>query len=264
MHIGLITHVFPPEFLGGTEAVVLAQARALADRGHRVDVVCGTEVPLPMGGTEVMHDLVGGVRVHRLPRTADERAEDPVANPLERRPRLRDLVLELLGGADLAHVHHWSHLDGSLVRALAPRMPVAVTLHDAYTGCPRTFAHAPAGVPCPDPTDLLGEDSAGRAALEACARCLAPALGGGGSERAAMGPVEAVDTLLDPLRERTRSFEAELRAASLLIAPSRGHAARFAHLRDAWARRSRSCPTACAGSCPGCPVRCARPSPRNS
>jgi hypothetical protein len=151
VHVALVTQLFPPEFEGGTEAVVLAQARALAERGHSVDVVCGTEVPLPAGGAMVLHDLVEGVRVHRVPRNAGERAEGRLQNPLEVRPRVRDLVLELTAGVELVHLHHWSLLDGSLVRALARRTPVAVTLHDSFALCPRGFRQAPRGVRCPEP-----------------------------------------------------------------------------------------------------------------
>ena len=212
MHIGLVTHVLPPEFLGGTEAVVMAQARALADRGHRVDVVCGTEVPLPRGGAEVLHDVIGGVRVHRLPRSLEERSEDPVENPMQIRPRLRDLALEVLGGVDLVHLHHWSNLDGSLVRALAPKVPVVVTLHDAYALCPRFFRHDPKGVGCPRPG----------ASFEPCARCLTSDL--------APSLASSPERLLIPLENRAGAFAAELGAASLVIAPSRGHARSFTQL----------------------------------
>jgi len=208
VHVGLLTQFFPPEFEGGTEAVVLAQARALAARGHRVDVVCGTEIPLPRDGAEVLHDLVAGVRVHRLPRSAEERAESHLQNPLEIRPRLRDLSLELLRAADVVHVHHWANLDGSLVRAFATRTAVVVTLHDSYALCPRFFHHAPRGVACPtDPSDR-----------EPCARCLAV---DAGCEPA---------RLRAPLEVRASAFAAELGAARVLIAPSLSHAARFGAL----------------------------------
>jgi glycosyltransferase involved in cell wall biosynthesis len=201
MHVGLLTRLFPPESTGGTEAVVLAQARALLERGHRVDVVCGTDTPLPRGGVEVLHDAVLDVRVHRLPRTAAERGADP----LEVRPRLRDLALELLGGAELVHLHHWQHLDLSLVRAFAPRVPVVVTLHDAFPLCPLALRRAPNGVACP-------EDGT----HAACARWLAL--------DADVAPAE----LEAGLDRRASAFRAELGAASLLVAPSRTHALRLA------------------------------------
>ena len=43
--VALACHNFPPEFMGGTERVVLALAHALQQRGDEVVVICGSECP---------------------------------------------------------------------------------------------------------------------------------------------------------------------------------------------------------------------------
>jgi glycosyltransferase involved in cell wall biosynthesis len=199
VRVALVTQHFAPHFEGGTEAVVRAQARELAARGHDVHVVSGTDRPFAAGenGTSSAH--VDGLRVDFLHRRPDE----PYDLILER-PRLTRRVAALCADDDLVHVHHWTTLDNSLVRELsAGGRPVVVSLHDHFTSCPRFFRiPAPgSGATCPGPGDI-----------EPCVACC-------GVE----APLPA-DELAAGLAARARTFGAELAAAAALIAPSRAHA----------------------------------------
>jgi len=204
VNLALFTQHFPPHFEGGTESVVRAQARALVALGHRVRVVSGTD--RPHEGADVLEEVVDGLPVRFLPRLPDE----PYAILLDR-PRLRDRIEELSADCDLAHVHHWSTLTGTLVRDLARRMPVVVTLHDYFSVCARFFRLpvAPAER-CPDPGDV-----------EPCVLCAV-------SDAPRYDP----DLLREHLRLRAAAWEAELAAASLLVLPSRAHADRLGGLID--------------------------------
>jgi glycosyltransferase involved in cell wall biosynthesis len=190
---------FAPEFEGGTEGVVRAQARELAARGHDVRIVTGSD--RPWGGGEVVRDHVDGLEVAFLPR--------PPAEPYDLdlvRPRLAAQVAALLGSAELFHVHHWSTLHSGLVRQLAVHGPVVVTLHDLFTTCPLFFRLPPdPAVRCPEPGEY-----------ESCARCVAP-----------FGPWSHED-LLAGFRRRASWIAEELAAASALVVPSRSLAERLA------------------------------------
>lgn len=215
MRIALVTQQYPPHFEGGTEVVVRAQARALAARGHDVSITSGTD--RPHAGVDVLESEVDGLPVAHLPRRADE----PYDLLLER-PRLARLVEARVQGADLVHVHHWSTLSGDLVRRLSGSQPVAVTLHDLFTTCPRFFRVPPPvssaspespgslgpAIICPEPGDV-----------EPCVRCCAPDAGGTPPELLRAG-----------LEQRASAWRAELAAAALRIVPSRFHAAHLARV----------------------------------
>ncbi len=190
-----VAHNFPPEFEGGTERYLLRLSLSLAARGHQVFVACGSEELSP-GGEAVSFEYRGipGVRLHRLP--------GETYGILPSHPRMAGLVLEAARklGAQVVHLHHWFHLDTSLVRTLREAgFPVVVTFHDFYPLCPRFFRVRP-GEEDPCPPDL---------GLEVCESCLAPEAGGTREERLAL------------LEERTRNFSREIRAAGELVAFSR-------------------------------------------
>jgi glycosyltransferase involved in cell wall biosynthesis len=198
MEIVLVAHHFPPEFEGGTESVVRAQARELVRLGHRVRVVAGTDEP--HRGEDVERLEVGGLEVAVLRRHPGEHYDLELV-----RERLRPLVLELARGADLVHVHHWSTLHASLVRDCAARVPVVVTLHDLFVTCPRVFRLPP------DPTITCPP----RGEFEVCARCVAPGTGWSHGR------------LHDGMVKRHAWVEAELAAARAVIVPSRSQAVRI-------------------------------------
>ncbi|MCB9914269.1 MAG: glycosyltransferase [Planctomycetes bacterium] len=200
MKIVCVCASFPPEFRGGSEVVVKAQARALTELGHDVRVVCGAAETSPTG--EVSHEVVEGLEVTRIARTPAE-----ALAPVWIQPRLRELVAEAVRGADLVHVHHWSPLSGDLVRRLRELAPVVLTLHDHYASCPRFFRTPLEGLACPP-----------NGRYDACAECVA-----------AFVPLLAPAELAGRLAARAEDFRAELRAADEVVAPSEA-------LRDALAR----------------------------
>jgi glycosyltransferase involved in cell wall biosynthesis len=195
VQIVLLTPQFSPHFEGGTEAVARAQAREFARRGHAVRVISGTD--RPHDGRDVLHERVDGIPVAFLPRRGDENYDLDLE-----RPRLVALVRELTAGAQIAHVHHWSTLHAALVRDLAARCPVVVTLHDLFVTCPRFFR-----LPIP-----LIERCPERGDLDPCARCVAPETSW------------TKEQLLAALERRTRWVQAELDAAAALVVPSRAQA----------------------------------------
>jgi glycosyltransferase involved in cell wall biosynthesis len=195
VRIALVTQHYAPHFEGGTEAVARAQARGLAELGHDVRIVSGTERRSHDGAPS--QAVVDGLPVTFLHRRADE----PYDLILER-PRLLRRVVALCADADVVHLHHWTTLDNALVRTLSERRPVVVSLHDHFTSCPRFFRVPAGGVErCPGPGDV-----------EPCVPCCA-----------ADAPLPE-DELRAGLLGRARAFRAELEAASALIAPSHAHA----------------------------------------
>ena len=67
MRIALVCNAYPPEFAGGTEHVVAAQARALMAAGHSVRVICGSA--LHAGDYRPRIEFVDGVEVQRIAKT---------------------------------------------------------------------------------------------------------------------------------------------------------------------------------------------------
>lgn len=183
------------EFQGGTERVVDAQARALAELGHEVRLLAGTDRP----GDAPLAERQGDFALTMLPRAAHE----GYALDL-RRPRLELLARAELRDASLAHVHGFETLSSGLVRALAREVPVCVTLHDHLASCARFF-RAPTGGVAACPTDR---------SLSACARCV-------GTDC----PERTPEELERALGLRRAEFEAELAAAARVFVPSAHFAA---------------------------------------
>jgi glycosyltransferase involved in cell wall biosynthesis len=201
MRIALVTQHYPPHFEGGTEAVVRSQARELAELGHDVRVVSGTD--RAHSGQDVLRAEVDGLRVAFLPRRADEPYDLELA-----RPRLAPLLLQETAGADVVHVHHWSTLCASLARLLAPRARVVLTLHDLFVTCPRFF-RVPAGeVECGP-----------RGVFEPCGPCLVPDAPGSAAADLARGAAR-----------RAAELQRELDAARVVLVPSQAHRERLGEL----------------------------------
>src|SRR5690606_31010904 len=194
MRIAFACPNFPPEFLGGTERVTAALARALRRAGDDVLVITGSETA--HDGRDVIDERETGLAVLRIRRRPDEGYGLDVG-----RPRVRDLVAGLLREhrSEVLHVHHWATLSSGMLRA-AERLGIATvaTLHDMWTTCPRFFRRPPAGVECPHG----GE----REACVGCARLSLDWLS------------EAV--LRARLAGRDTELRLELAAASAITAPS--------------------------------------------
>jgi glycosyltransferase involved in cell wall biosynthesis len=192
-----VVHNFPPEFLGGVEQAVLASSRALRTAGVEVEIVAGSEThgPEPVLRREE-HE---GLLVHRLVRGSTHR--NPV-DPCE--PGLAPLFDRLLleRKPDVVHVHHWWNLGDDLVRRVRRRgVACVLTLHDHFASCARFFRMPPGGDPCLRPQSR-----------EACQPCLSGLFG--------VHPDELGRRI--PLRRE--AFQAEARAASVVLAPSASHA----------------------------------------
>lgn len=209
MEVLLLTPHFAPHFEGGTEFVARAQARELARLGHRVRILSGTD--RPHAGRDRETANIDGVEVTFLPRLPEETYDLSLE-----RPRLGRLIEEELRGAELVHVHHWSTLPSDVVRRLARRVPVVVTLHDLFTTCPRFF-RVPVGdvTKCPEPGDAIP-----------CARCVQPD-----------APGLELDSLTGMIEARHRWMAEELGAAGRIVFPSLSHASNvlrfFPELTDA-------------------------------
>ncbi len=194
MRIALACSNFPPEFLGGTERVVLALARGLRERGDEVIVLAGSD--RPHVGEDVVRERFEGFDVRRLPRLPDE-----VYGLDLRRPRLQARCEELLRSEriELLHVHHWALLTTGLVRAARDLgIATVATLHDMWTTCPRFFRRPPDGVTCPTGD---GRESCVRCALLALTHLDEPTVRAG-------------------LRSRDAEVRAEIGAAQVVTAPS--------------------------------------------
>jgi glycosyltransferase involved in cell wall biosynthesis len=203
MELLLVAPHFAPDFEGGTESVVRAQARELGRLGHRVRVIAGTD--RAHAAHDVERTTVDGLEVAFLPRRGDEYYDLDLE-----RPRMRGLVRDLARGCELVHVHHWSTLHAHLVRDLGAHAPVVVTLHDLFVTCPRFFRLSPdPAIRCPP-----------RGEFDPCARCVAPATDWSHAR------------LLSGFERRTRWIAAELGAARALVVPSRSQIERIGEYVD--------------------------------
>lgn len=194
MRVALLTSNFPPEFVGGTERVVASLAAALVEAGDEVVVLCGSDQP--HAGLDVLREQHHGIEVARLPR----RVEEPYDLDISR-PRLLELALDEVRARriDCVHLHHWSGLSSSFIRAArAASIPSVVTLHDLWTTCPRFFRRPPAGITCP--TGAERDD---------CVPCV----------RRDLGHLDAATTLAH-IRARDADLRAELDAAAAIVVPS--------------------------------------------
>lgn len=201
MRVALACPNFPPEFLGGTERVVLALARSLVELGDQVVVLTGSDVP--HRGADVVAEQLDGIAVRRVPRRSDEGYGLDL-----RRPRVLDACARVLVNqrCEVLHVHHWSTLSSGLVRrARELGLGTVVTLHDMWTTCPRFFRRPPHGIRCPE-----------RDGRDACAPCVSRNLDGG------------VQQLAGQLALRDAELRAEVAGAHAVTVPSRACRERIA------------------------------------
>ena len=154
MKIAFCVHNFPPEFLGGTEQVVLGMARALRSHGDEVVILSGSD-RFVKGGSVVKECYVdeeaGELTVYRVHRPPEENYSLSIAFPVT-----GSLVGEILHdeSPDFVHVHHWSTLGWDLLqRAVGQGLRGGATLHDPWVTCPRFFRRPPKGIRCPREAD---------------------------------------------------------------------------------------------------------------
>ena len=197
MRILQIVHLFPPEFIGGTEKYCEALSRCLLERGHECMVLAGSGRGAP-DSTLAVEDQDGllvtrYLRVEGQPYLWTEEY-DPDADGLARR-------LLALVNPDVVHLHHWLWLTNNLVAICTDLgIPVVVTLHDVWTSCPRIHRIRWDGAFCIDPP-----------ATAPCLTC---------AER---GPWQNEGEIARALALRQQIMQAELALAKAVIVPSEAH-----------------------------------------
>lgn len=132
MRVLLVAHGYPPRDSGGVELHTQAVARGLAAAADDVRVLCAAAER--DGLRMVADELDGDIRVRRL--------HVPIGEDFARRvlrPWVREQFELLLDEErpDVVHVQHLLFLSADCVAAAAARrIPVVVTLHDAWWLCP--------------------------------------------------------------------------------------------------------------------------------
>ena len=134
MRILHLVHGLPPDRVGGTETYTWQLARALAARGHEVEVLATTK-DLGRADLSLRSSVREGVQVHSLAHNllhADFRAtwDDP---------RIVAAIAPLLSRRyDLVHVQHLIQLGMTLPAHFAQQgAAVVMTLHDYWSQCAR-------------------------------------------------------------------------------------------------------------------------------
>ncbi|MBM3985872.1 MAG: glycosyltransferase, partial [Planctomycetes bacterium] len=136
MRVLFVTASFPPESIGGVELHVQGLCRALQAAGHEPRVLARTG-RAGLRHLELARDTVDDVPVTRLCNTFEDATSLPAMVAHE---GLADAFAAELARVrpDVVHVHHLTCLSTRLVdRCRAAGIPVAMTLHDFWMGCPR-------------------------------------------------------------------------------------------------------------------------------
>jgi len=206
MRILQIVHGFPPEAIAGTERYCEALSRCLLERGHECIVLAGSGRSAPQAILETVDK--DGLLVTRYlsPEGQPRRWTE------EYDPEAEGLVRHLLVAVrpDLVHLHHWLYLTNNLVAICADLgIPVVVTLHDAWTSCPRTHRVRGSGAFCQEPI-----------AIAPCLTC---------AER---GPRQGDEEISRVLVLRREMMETELALADSILVPSEAHRALLLSLFD--------------------------------
>jgi glycosyltransferase involved in cell wall biosynthesis len=136
MRILFVTASYPPESVGGVELHVQGLCRALAELGHEPFVLARTGRP-GMRHLETTRDTVDGIEVTRLCNTFEDATSLPAMVSGE--PLAEAFARELARiRPDVVHVHHLTCLSTRIIdRCRAAGVPVVMTLHDFWMGCPR-------------------------------------------------------------------------------------------------------------------------------
>src|SRR4051794_9790720 len=121
MRVLLVVHGLPPELHGGTENAVVTLAGALADLGHTVTILAGSNAHAGSWRSEESEQArpgaERGLRLVRLQR--DDLYYEHWQKALH--PGVSAAFRELLARErpDVVHVHHWVRLSRDLVATAA-------------------------------------------------------------------------------------------------------------------------------------------------
>ncbi len=136
MRILFVTTSYPPDSVGGVELHVEGLTRAMTAAGHACHVFAragSAEVP----HLQLLHDQVGGVPVTRMGNTFEDAT---TFQRLYAHEGIADVFAAELKriAPDVVHVHHLTCLSVEcLERVRAAGIPLVMTLHDFWMGCPR-------------------------------------------------------------------------------------------------------------------------------
>ena len=152
----LTTHLFLPEFFGGTETLVRDIALALKEKGHAVVVVTGYPLECQPGIAEHFDEYdIDSLRVVRFKyqRTAPGGARNPMrddyANPIFE-TGFQKLLNEFK--PDIVHFHHFGRLSIKAIDACEARsIPTFFTATDFWSICPTQALLLPGGAICDGP-----------------------------------------------------------------------------------------------------------------
>ncbi len=136
MRVLFVSASYPPDSIGGVELHVQGLCRALQATGHEPRVLARTG-RAGLRHLELAHDTLEGVPVTRLCNTFEDATSVPAMVAHE---GLADVFAAELQRVrpDVVHVHHLTCLSTRLVeRCHAAGVPVVMTLHDFWMGCPR-------------------------------------------------------------------------------------------------------------------------------
>jgi glycosyltransferase involved in cell wall biosynthesis len=136
MRILFVTASYPPESVGGVELHVQGLARAMTIAGHDCRVFARTGRPgVPHLG--VVRETVEGIPVTRLANTFEDATS--LAAMVGHEGIADAFAAELARvRPDVVHIHHLTCLSMRIVdRCREARVPVLMTLHDFWMGCPR-------------------------------------------------------------------------------------------------------------------------------
>lgn len=147
MRIAQAIALYLPEFQGGAILVCDRLARALAERGHQVEIFSGrTTADEPLGALK--RDMVGPFLTWRvnLGGAFHPWSRENYANPVA-----AESFAEFLAATrpDVVHAHSIQALGGGILHAARDAgIPVVLTMHDWWWLCPCLFRLSPAGTVC--------------------------------------------------------------------------------------------------------------------
>ncbi len=136
MRILFVTASYPPESVGGVELHVAGLARAMTAAGHACSVLARTGRP-GLRHLQTARETVDGIEVVRLANTFEDAT---TFQAMYAHAGLADaFARELLRvQPDVVHIHHLTCLSTLIVeRCRRAGVPVVMTLHDFWMGCPR-------------------------------------------------------------------------------------------------------------------------------
>lgn len=140
--------LYLPEFQGGATLVCDRLARALAARGHAIEIFSGrTTAAEPLGALK--RDMVGPFLTWRvnLGGAFHPWSRENYANPVA-----AESFAEFLAATqpDVVHAHSMQALGGGILHAARDAgVPVVLTMHDWWWLCPCLFRLSPEGSVCP-------------------------------------------------------------------------------------------------------------------